>query len=72
MEHVITHLKELGPWVATVAFGVLIKMLRKLNKATGSLAETRFKADECHEELSKREPEYERRLATWKAHRKTF
>jgi hypothetical protein len=72
MEHILTHIKDLGPWAATVAFCVLIKMMRKSNRITSSLAETRFKADECHEELRKREPEYARRLATWKAHRKTF
>jgi hypothetical protein len=72
MEHLHAYLKELGPWAATIAFGILIKMLRRLNKVIGSLAETRFKADECHEELCKREPEYARALAAWKTHRKTF
>jgi hypothetical protein len=69
MEHLFTHFKELGPWAVTAALTLLIRMVRKGNK---SLSETRFKADECHEELSKREPEYARRLATWKAHRRTF
>jgi hypothetical protein len=72
MEHLLTHFKDFGPWIATGAFGVLINMMRKSNKITSSLGETRFKSDEAHEEVCKREPEYARRYATWKAHRKTF
>jgi hypothetical protein len=72
MEHIHEYLKELGPWAATIAFGILIKMMRRGNKAIDSLGETRFKADEAHEEVCRREPEYARRFATWKAHRKPF
>ena len=72
MEHLLANLKDLLPVPATVAFAILIRTMRRFNKAADSLAETRFKADECHEELSTREPEYARRLATWKAHRKIF
>ncbi|HEV7521043.1 MAG TPA: hypothetical protein VGP89_08085 [Candidatus Angelobacter sp.] len=72
MEHLFTYLKDLGPWAATAAFGLLINMMRKSNKITSSLGETRFKADEAHEEVCSREPEYARRYTTWKAHRKPF
>jgi hypothetical protein len=72
MEHTFAYLKDLGPYVATIAFAFLIRTMRRFNRAADSLAETRFKADEAHEEVCKREPEYARRLATWKAHRKTF
>jgi hypothetical protein len=72
MEHILQYLKEAGPWAATVLFAILIRMMRKGNKAIDSLGETRFKADEAHEEVCARVPEYARRHVTWKAHRKTF
>ena len=72
MEHLTTHLRDFGPWAATVAFTILAKMLHKANKTMESLGETRFKAVEAHEEVSLRVPEYARRHATWKAHRKPF
>jgi hypothetical protein len=72
MEHTFTYLKDFGPYLVTIAFAFLIRTMRRFNRAAESLAETRFKADECHDELSERKPEYKRSLATWKAHRKTF
>lgn len=73
MEHTLSYLlsclKDLGPWAATA---VLLKIMHKFNRATDSLAETRFKADECHKELCEREPQYEHALDAWRAHRKTF
>lgn len=72
MEHTLSYLKDLGPYLATIAFAFLIRTMRRFNRAADSLAETRFKADECHDELSVRKPEYARTLAAWKAHRKTF
>lgn len=72
MEHVFSHLKDFGPWAATVALGVLAKVVHSGNQTMRSLGETKFKADEAHEEVSERVPEYARRYKTWLAHRKTF
>jgi hypothetical protein len=72
MEHLTAHIKDLGPWALTFAVGVLTKVVLGAKKSIDSLGETKFKADEAHEEVSARVPEYDRRYKTWLAHRKTF
>jgi hypothetical protein len=69
MEHITQSLRDIAPWVLTSAILMLCKMIRRFNK---TFALTRFKADECHEELVERNPEYHRRLKTYMAHRKSF
>lgn len=69
MEHLTQSLRDIAPWVLTSSVLMLCKAIRRFNKTFG---ETRFKADACHEDLCKREPEYQRGYDTWKAHRKAF
>jgi hypothetical protein len=72
MEHLTAHIKDFGPWALTLAVSIAAKLFHSMKKSVDSLGETKFKADEAHEEVSSRVPEYARRHATWKAHRKTF
>jgi hypothetical protein len=75
MEYLFNHLKDLkdiAPWALTFAVGFLCKFIHGFTRAVNSLGETKFKADEAHEYVCLKEPEYERRLKTWKAHRKPF
>jgi hypothetical protein len=69
LNHLATHLRDVGPWAATAAFGILAKFAHSAKKTFDSMNETRFKADETHEELCERNPEYARRYKTWLAHR---
>ncbi|HEY2361218.1 MAG TPA: hypothetical protein VGK36_08890 [Candidatus Angelobacter sp.] len=70
--HLVAHVRDFSPLVLGAAVGYLCKLLRTFNKTVKSLGETRFKADECHEELCDRLPEFERRHKTYLAHRSNF
>jgi uncharacterized protein CbrC (UPF0167 family) len=69
LNHLATSLREVGPWAATAAFAIAGKFAHSAKKAFDSMKETQFKADEAHEELCERNPEYARRYKTWLAHR---
>jgi hypothetical protein len=69
MEHLTSLLRDLAPWALTFTVGILAKVVHSAHTSFKSLGETKFKADEAHEEVSQRVPEYERRYKTWLAHR---
>lgn len=68
MEHVTSLLRDIAPWALTFTVGVLAKIVHGAKRSFDSLKETKFKADEAHEELCLREPEFARRYKTWAAH----
>jgi hypothetical protein len=69
VEHFFSFLKDAGPWIVSVVFTILARILHTVTKELRSMKETTVKADLAYEEVAERVPSIKARYDTWAAHR---